>query len=155
MMELSDILVPDAVRASVNVQSKKRLLQEVAEFAAATFQLPEELVLKSLQERESLGPTGVGHGVAIPHARIPGLKSVVGLFVRLDQPVDFDSMDRKPVDLVFVLLAPKSAGAEHLKALARVSRTLRDETVCSKLRSTNDAQALFAILTAGETSQAA
>lgn len=154
-MEVADILGPDAVRASLKVQSKKRLFQEIAQIVADTYDLNEQKILDALLERENLGPTGVGHGVAIPHARIPDIKSVVGVFIRLDQAVDFESVDRKPVDLVFVLLAPNSAGAEHLKALARVSRTLRDETLCSKLRSTDDVSALYAILTESSASKAA
>ena len=106
-------------------------------------------------EREALGPTGVGRGVAIPHARFAGVGQVLGLFVRLEKPVDFESIDRQPVDLVFALFAPESAGAEHLKALARVSRTLRSEAVCAKLRSTFDPSALYAILTDGKAEQAA
>ncbi len=154
-MDVADILGPDAVRASLKVQSKKRLFQEIAQIVADTYRLNEQKVLDALLERENLGPTGVGHGVAIPHARIPDIKSVVGIFIRLDQAVDFESVDRKPVDLIFVLLAPNAAGAEHLKALARVSRTLRDETLCSKLRSTDDVSALYAILTESSTSKAA
>lgn len=154
-MNVADILGPDAVRASLKVQSKKRLFQEIAQIVAETYKLDEQKTLDALLERENLGPTGVGHGVAIPHARIPDIKSVIGVFLRLDQAVDFESVDRKPVDLVFVLLAPNAAGAEHLKALARISRTLRDETLCSKLRSTDDVSALYAILTETSTSKAA
>lgn len=106
-------------------------------------------------ERETLGPTGVGRGVGIPHARFSGLSEVKGLFVRLEKPVDFEFIDRQPVDLVFALLAPESAGAEHLKALARVSRTLRSEAVCTKLRSTFEPAALYAILTEDKAIQAA
>ena len=106
-------------------------------------------------DREALGPTGVGRGVAIPHARFSGVSHVIGLFARLEKPVDFEAIDRQPVDLVFALLAPESAGAEHLKALARVSRTLRSEAVCTKLRSTFDTSALYAILTESKAEQAA
>ncbi|MEM8788236.1 MAG: PTS IIA-like nitrogen regulatory protein PtsN [Pseudomonadota bacterium] len=154
-MEIADMLTPEAVVAPVRVQSKKRLFQEIAAAAAVRFNLDEASVLSILLDRESLGPTGVGRGVAIPHGRIDGLSQVRGLFFRLDAPIGFDAVDRKPVDIVFVLLAPQDAGAEHLKALARVSRLLRSEDVCIKLRSTQDAQAIFAILTAEETSQAA
>lgn len=146
-MELSSILSPQAVYAPLRVQSKKRLLQEIAQAAASRFGLDESTVLSALLERESLGPTGVGRGVAIPHARIADVDSVKGLFFRLDTPVDFESVDRKPVDLVFALFAPVESGADHLKALARVSRQLRSEDVCAKLRSTNDVQAIYAILT--------
>lgn len=146
-MQLSDILAVNAVRAGLKVSGKKRLLQDIAETAANIYALDPNVVLDGLQARELLGPTGVGRGIAIPHARLAGLGGVVGVFVKLDKPVDFESVDRKPVDLVFALLAPEELGVEHLKALARVSRTLRDEAVCTKLRSTNDDAALYAILT--------
>jgi PTS system nitrogen regulatory IIA component len=154
-MELSDILGVEAVRAPLKASSKKRLLQELAELAEGLYALPSETVYKALLEREALGPTGVGRGVAIPHARFPGVVRVLGLFVRLDKAVDFEAIDRQPVDLVFTLLAPESAGADHLKALARVSRTLRSEAVCTKLRSTFDPSALYAILTEGKAERAA
>lgn len=154
-MELSELLLPEAVVCTLRVKSKRRLLQEVAQTASDRFGLENDAVLASLLERESLGPTGVGHGVAIPHGRVEGIDRVGGMFFKLESPVDFDSVDRKPVDLVFLLLAPIDAGAEHLKALARVSRTLRAEEVCAKLRSTADAQAIYAILTAEEASKAA
>lgn len=154
-MDITDILLPEAVISPLRVQSKKRLFQEIAQAAASRYGMDENTVLTVLLERESLGPTGVGHGVAIPHGRVPELDRVRGMFFKLDTPVDFDSVDRKPVDLVFVLFAPEGAGADHLKALARVSRLLRSETTCTKLRSTPDAQAIFAILTADEASKAA
>ncbi|HMQ91505.1 MAG TPA: PTS sugar transporter subunit IIA [Amaricoccus sp.] len=154
-MELSDIIGVDAVRAPLKATSKKRLLQDLAEMAETVYGLPAATVYKSLMEREGLGPTGVGRGVAIPHARFEGVNRVIGLFARLEKPVDFESIDRQPVDLVFALFAPESAGAEHLKALARVSRTLRNEAVCAKLRSTFDPSAIFAILTDGKAEQAA
>lgn len=154
-MELSEIIGVEAVRAPLKATSKKRLLQELAEFAADLYKLPSETIYKALLDREALGPTGVGRGVAIPHARLAGVDRVVGLFVRLEKPVDFEAIDRQPVDLVFTLLAPESAGAEHLKALARVSRTLRSEAICAKLRSTFDPSAIYAILTEGKAEQAA
>lgn len=154
-MELSEIISVDAVRAPLKATSKKRLLQDLAEFAEQIYGLPSETVYKSLMDREALGPTGVGRGVAIPHARFAGVTEVIGLFARLEKPVDFDSIDRQPVDLVFALFAPEAAGAEHLKALARVSRTLRSDSVCAKLRSTFDATAIYAILTDGKAEQAA
>jgi nitrogen PTS system EIIA component len=154
-MELSEILRVDAVRAPLKATSKKRLLQELANVAAETYGLSADAIYKALLEREALGPTGVGRGVAIPHARLAGIERVLGLFVRLEKPVDFEAIDRQPVDLVFTLLAPESAGADHLKSLARVSRTLRSEAVCCKLRSTFDPSALYAILTEGKAEQAA
>jgi PTS system nitrogen regulatory IIA component len=154
-MELSDILGVEAVRAPTRATSKKRLLQDLAEMADQVHHLPAETAYRRLMEREALGPTGVGRGVAIPHARFAGVPRVVGLFTRLEKPVDFEAVDRQPVDLVFALFAPETAGADHLKALARVSRTLRSEAVCEKLRSTFDPSALYAILTDGKTEQAA
>lgn len=154
-MELADILVSDAVRMLSNVTSKKRLLQNVSELAADISGLDQQRIFDALQERELLGATGMGKGIAVPHARMADVDQVIGFFIRVDVPVDFDSVDHQPVDLVFTLLAPEDAGADHLKALARVSRTLRDETVCRKLRSTADPAALFAILTENTTSQAA
>jgi len=149
-MELSEIISVDAVRAPVKATSKKRLLQDLADMAEGVYKLPSATVYKALMEREALGPTGVGRGVAIPHARFAGVTQVIGLFVRLDKPVDFEAIDRQPVDLVFALFAPETAGADHLKALARVSRTLRSDSVCAKLRSTFDPSALYAILTGAE-----
>ncbi len=154
-MQLSDILAVDAIRSNAKISGKKRLLQEIAEMAASVYMLDPALVFDGLQARELLGPTGVGRGVAIPHARLPGLTGVIGLFQKLEKAIDYESVDRKPVDLIFALLAPEEAGVEHLKALARVSRTLRDEAICVKLRSTNDSAALYAILTDHRSSQAA
>lgn len=154
-MELSEIIGVEAVRAPLKATSKKRLMQDIAEMAESVYRLPADKVYRALMEREALGPTGVGRGVAIPHARLPGMSEVVGLFVRLEKPVDFESIDRQPVDLVFALFAPEAAGAEHLKALARVSRTLRNEAVCAKLRSTFDPSAIYAILTDSKAEQAA
>ncbi len=153
-MELSQIIGVDAVRAPLKAMSKKRLLQDLSDMAETVYGLPPAAVYRALMDREALGPTGVGRGVAIPHARLPGVPNVVGLFGRLEKPVDFESIDRQPVDLVFVLLAPESAGAEHLKALARVSRTLRSDAVCAKLRSTFDPSAIYAILTEAKTEPA-
>jgi PTS system nitrogen regulatory IIA component len=155
-MELSDIIGSHAVLAGLKVGSKKRLLQEMASFAAQhDSAVSAGECLDVLQQREALGPTGMGGGVAIPHARLPGLDRVVGYFARLIKPVDFDAVDGLPVDLVFMLLAPQEAGAEHLRALARVSRTLRDPNICEKLRSTADVSALYAILTEPAASRAA
>jgi PTS system nitrogen regulatory IIA component len=154
-MKIAEILSPEAVRAGIRVQGKKRLFLEIAEMTEGMFGLDADAVRLAMSEREALGPTGVGHGVAIPHARLPDISRVQGLFLRLDQPVEYDSVDRKPVDLVFALLAPASSGAEHLRALASVSRALRDEGTCRKLRSTDDVSAIYAILTDGLASRAA
>ncbi len=154
-MDVSEILPLESVYAPLRVQSKKRLFQEIAQIAASRYGLDESAVCNLLQERETLGPTGVGRGVALPHARVEGIGAVKGIFLRLEAPIDFDAVDRKPVDLVFALLAPGDSGADHLKALARVSRLLRDEDLCAKVRSTTDTQAIYSILTAGEASKAA
>lgn len=146
-MELKEILDAKAVRYTSSVSSKKRLLQDIAEQANAVYGLNAIEVFSALQEREALGSTGVGRGVAIPHARFESMDKVVGMFTRLEKPVDFDSVDHQPVDLVFTLLAPAAEGAEHLKALALVSRTLRDKDVCAKLRANDDEQTLYTVLT--------
>ena len=145
-MQISDILSPAAVRTMTQSTSKKRLFQEIAEQARAIYGVDATHTLDALQERESLGPTGVGHGVALPHARLHGLDRVVGLFLRLEKPLDFDAVDRLPVDLVFALLAPKSAGVDHLKALALVSRRMRAPELRERLRANSDPIALHALL---------
>lgn len=146
-MNLSSLLPANGVRVIGQALAKKRLFQELGDFSALVYGLDAGDVFDALQERETLGPTGVGHGVALPHARLERLDRVVGLFVRLDKALDFDSVDRQPVDLVFALLAPKDSGFEHLKALALVSRTMRDAGVCAKLRVNSDPAALHAVLT--------
>ena len=135
--------------------SKKRLLHEIGDLVSGVYGLNTGIVVESLLARENLGPTGVGNGVALPHARIEGLESVVGAFVLLDRPVDFDSVDRQPVDIAFALFAPLDAGVEHLKALALVSRTLREVSIRAKLRSNPDPTTIYAILSETQNSQAA
>jgi len=154
-MEIADLLSPDAVLAHVKATTKKQVLQEMAHKAAVLTRLPERRIFDTLIEREKLGSTGMGQGIAIPHGRIPGIEKMTGLFAQLDHPVDFDSMDDQPVDLVFLLLAPEGAGADHLKALARVSRLLRNQAVCEKLRAAPQAATLFALLTEPTAAQAA
>ncbi len=154
-MELTEILVADAVHYAQSETSKKRLLQKISEQAATVYGLDNAQVFSALNAREALGTTGVGRGVAIPHARFESLDRVIGLFTRLEKPLDYDSMDHQPVDLIFTLLAPLQEGAEHLKALALVSRTLRDEDVCAKLRSNQNEQTIFSILIENNESQAA
>ncbi len=154
-MELSKFLLPEAIVADAKAGSKKRVLQDAAALAAKVYGLPEGKLLSALQARELLGPTGMGNGVAIPHARLPEIEHVCGVFMHLETSVDFSAVDRKPVDLVFVLFAPESAVTDHLKSLARVSRTLRNEATCQKLRSTQDSAALYAILVENERSKAA
>lgn len=142
-----DLITPHAVLPALKAASKKQALQELARKAADLTGQHERAIFDVLLERERLGTTGVGHGIAIPHGKLPGLTRVHGLFARLDKPIDFDSIDDQPVDLVFLLLAPDHSGADHLKALARVSRMLRDANVCAKLRGSDNADAIFAILT--------
>jgi PTS system nitrogen regulatory IIA component len=157
-MEILDLLVPEAVLPSLKAQSKKQLLQELAQRAAELTGLPERRIFETLIERERLGSTGMGQGIAIPHGRLAGLSKIAGLFARLETPIAYDAVDNQPVDLVFLLLAPEGAGADHLKALARVSRLLRNQATCEKLRATKEAQVLFSLLTEksnGPSSQAA
>ena len=135
--------------------SKKRLFQELGEIASQAYGLNGSAAIDGLQERETLGPTGVGHGIALPHARLEDLKGIIGVFVRLEKPLDYDSVDRQPVDLVFGLFAPKDSGVDHLKALALVSRTMRDPGVVAKLRANSDPAKLYAILTEAKAPQAA
>ena len=146
-MEISDLLSPAAVFANAKAASKKQLLQDLSDKAASLTGLSQRRIFETLNERERLGSTGMGQGVAVPHGHVEGIDRMTGLFVRMSSPVDFEAMDEQPVDLVFLLLAPPGAGADHLKALARVSRLLRNRTICEKLRAASDAAALFALLT--------
>jgi PTS system nitrogen regulatory IIA component len=146
-MKISDLLQPSAVVAGLKVQGKKQLLQEFAARAATIVRQPERKIFETLTERERLGTTGVGQGIAIPHGRLSDLKEIVGVFARLEQPIDYSAVDNQPVDLVFMLLAPEGAGADHPKALARVSRLLRNQQATEKLRAAKTSQALYAILT--------
>ncbi|MEY8843353.1 PTS sugar transporter subunit IIA [Cribrihabitans sp. XS_ASV171] len=154
-MQLSSILKPEAVRVLSAASSKKRLFQEIGEIASGVVGLNPQTIVDALLERESLGPTGVGHGVALPHAHLSGLDAVKGVFVLLEKPIEFGSVDRQPVDLAFALFAPEEAGVEHLKALALVSRTLKEATICAKLRANPDPVKLYAILTEDRSVQAA
>jgi PTS system nitrogen regulatory IIA component len=154
-MNFDTLLTPQAVKVLSSTTSKKRLLTALGELANTTYDLDAPKVVEALLARESLGPTGVGRGVALPHARLDGLDRVVGLFVLLEKPVDFGAGDRQPVDIAFALFAPENAGVEHLKALALVSRTLRDASICAKLRANPSANTLFTILTEAESVKAA
>ena len=154
-MDFATILNADAVKILTSASSKKRLMQDIGDLVGQAYDLDAEAVVEALITREALGPTGVGHGVALPHARLDGLDRVVGAFVLLDKPIDFSSVDRQPVDLFFALFAPTDAGVDHLKALALVSRTMRDPDICAKLRANSDPSALYAILTEGPASKAA
>src|SRR5947209_9732766 len=145
-MLLTDLVAPNAIIPALKVNSKKQILQELAAKAAELCGQSERTILEILQQREKLGSTGVGNGIAIPHGKLPKLDRLFGLFTRLDAPIDFEALDDQPVDLVFLLLAPENAGADHLKALARVARLLREPDIARKLRGSRDAEALYAVL---------
>jgi nitrogen PTS system EIIA component len=151
-MHLGDFISPDSVVPSLKAKTKKQLLQELASRAGRLTGLSERGIFDVLLQRERLGSTGLGQGIAIPHGKIAGLKGIVGIFARLAEPIDFDAVDGEPVDIVFLLLAPEGAGADHLKALARISRLLREGSAVEKLRVSRDAAALYAVLTEGEAS---
>lgn len=146
-MQISEIISSDAILPALKATSKKQLLQELAQAAAKITGLDPRHIFETLLQREKLGSTGLGQGIAIPHGKFAALTRVTGLFARLQTPVDFEAADDRPVDLVFLLMAPESAGADHLKALARISRLLRDPSLVAKLRGTQDAASLYAILT--------
>jgi PTS system nitrogen regulatory IIA component len=154
-MEIDELIGPNAVVAKLRATSKKQALQKLAKRAAEITGQPERAIFEVLIERERLGTTGVGNGIAIPHGKLADLDRLYGLFARIETPIDFDAIDEQPVDLICVLLAPETAGADHLKALARVSRLLRDRVVCDKLRGTDSAEAIRALLTESTASHAA
>ena len=154
-MEIADLLRPEGVISNLKVGSKKQALHDLARHAAEISGLHERAIFEVLLERERLGTTGVGNGIAIPHGKLANTDRLFGLFARLERPVDFDAIDEQPVDLIFLLIAPESAGADHLKALARVSRLLRDRAICEKLRGTENKDALYALLTEAASSRAA
>lgn len=154
-MDIAQIVTPRCVFPSLRVSNKRQALHELAKRAAMVTELPEKQILEALLERERLGTTGVGLGVAIPHCKLPGMAGIVGLFARLERPVEFDAIDRQPVDLVFLLLAPPTQNALHLQALAQISRLLRRREMCQKLRGTETATALYALLTQQQVSDAA
>ena len=153
-MEITDLVTPAAVVASLKATSKKQALQELARRAAELTGEQERAIFEVLLERERLGTTGVGDGVAIPHGKLPNLGKLVGVFARLERPIDFEAIDEQPVDLIFLLLAPGTAGADHLKALARVSRLLRDRQMREKLRGSETREALYALLVEQQASAA-
>ena len=146
-MPLTDLVVPQAVVPALRVNSKKQALQELAARAAVMSGRSDREIFEVLMQRERLGSTGIGSGIAIPHGKLAKLDRLFGVFARLERPVDFEALDGQPVDLMFLLLAPEAAGADHLKALARVARLLRDPEVARKLRESRDAEALYAVLT--------
>ncbi len=154
-MELGDLIKPDGIIASLKAKSKKQVLHELAQKAGEITGIDDRVIFETLLQRERLGSTGLGRGIAIPHGKPPGLSRIVCLFARLEAPIDFDSIDGGPVELVFLLLAPEHAGADHLKALARISRLLRDPLTTEKLKASRDRAALYAVLTEPATSHAA
>ena len=145
-MPLTDVVALDAIIPALKVNGKKQALQELAAKAAEICGQSEKTIFETLMQREKLGSTGVGNGVAIPHGKLPKLNKLFGLFARLERPVDFESLDGQPVSLIFLLLAPEGAGADHLKALARVARVLRDPDTARKLNESRDAEAIYAVL---------
>ena len=155
MTDLSDLLLPETVLERLAAANKKSLFQQLSAAAAAAYGLDSAAIAEGLTKREKLGSTGFGNGVATPHARIAGLGHVVGVFARLAQPIDFQAVDDLPVDIVFMLLSPVDAGALHLKALARVSRRLREHGFVDKLRGAGSRDAIYALLTADEARDAA
>lgn len=146
-MEIADLIAPERVIASLRVPGKRQALQELARRAAAAAKQDERDVFEVLWERERLGSTGIGMGTAVPHGKLPRLDRLYGVFARLERPIDFEFLDGQPVDLLFALIAPKSAGADHLKALAIIARLLRNPTTVAKIRATREAPALYSLLT--------
>jgi PTS IIA-like nitrogen-regulatory protein PtsN len=146
-MPLLDFLDPQAVLPALRVSGKKQALQEISAHAAKLVGLSENTIYEALLQRERLGSTGIGEGIAIPHGKLPGLDRIFGLVARLEKPIDFEALDGQQVDVLFLLLAPEGAGADHLKALARVARVLREPGLVERVRATRDATALYAIMT--------
>jgi PTS system nitrogen regulatory IIA component len=154
-MALTDLLSPDAILSALRVNGKKQALQEMSERAAQVSGLSAREIFDALLQRERLGSTGVGDGIAIPHGKLANCKHIFGIFARLERPIDFEALDGLPVDLIFLLIAPESAGADHLKALAMIARVLRDQAMAAQLRATRDASALYSLLTLTPASHAA
>jgi len=154
-MDLSDLIEVSAVMPALKANSKKQLLQLLAEKAAALTGLPEREIFDTILQRERLGSTGVGNGIAIPHGKLPTLDRIVGVFARLSRPVEFDALDDQPVDLVFLLLAPEGSGADHLKALSKVARLLRNPDTVANIRGSRDAGSIYSLMTAAATQNAA
>lgn len=146
-MDLADLIAPEAVFPALKAKTKKQALQELAHRAAKLTGLDARDVLDTLLQRERLGSTGLGRGIAIPHGRVPMLQRIVSVFARLEEPIDFEALDDEPVDLIFLLLAPEHAGADHLKALARISRLLREPSSIERLRASKDRAAIYSVLT--------
>ena len=154
-MPLNDLISPNAILPHLQAATKKQALQDLSDRAGQVSGLPAREIFDALLQRERLGSTGVGSGIAIPHGKIAKVKSIFGVFARLDRAIDFDAVDSIPVDLVFLIMAPESAGADHLKALARIARVLRDPMMAAKLRAAHDSSAIYALMSLGATSNAA
>jgi PTS system nitrogen regulatory IIA component len=146
-MDLADLIKPEAIYPSLKAKTKKQALQELAQRAAVLTGVDAREIFDTLLQREHLGSTGIGRGIAIPHGRVAALRNIVSVFARLEEPIDFEALDNEPVDLIFLLLAPEHAGADHLKALARISRLLREPSSIEKLRASKDRAALYSVLT--------
>jgi len=154
-MALADLLALNAIIPALKAGSKKQVLQEMSIRAAKLTGLPERDIFDVILQRERLGSTGVGHGIAIPHGKLTSIDNIVGIFARLDAPVDFEALDDQPVDIIFMLLAPEGAGADHLKALSRIARVLRDQDLVAKLRATDSASGIYAFINSDQQSTAA
>ncbi len=154
-MDINEIIIPERVLANLKPSSKKQLLQELANVAAEETGIESQAIFETLLEREKLGSTGVGNGVAIPHAKLPGMGGIVGVFAHLGKPVMFEAVDDQPVDIVFMLLAPEGSGADHLKALSRIARMLRNQSTLAGIRSSTDPDAIFSLLTSFDNANAA
>ena len=154
-MDLSELLNENAILPALKVSSKKQAIQCISEKAAKITGLNEREIFETLLQRERLGSTGVGSGIAIPHGKLPHLDKIYGVMARLERPISFDAMDDQPVDIIFLLLAPEGAGADHLKALAKIARVLRDGDMVNKIRATSDPEALYSVLLMPENQEAA
>ena len=154
-MDISTILSPDTILSNLKPNSRRQLLQELASTAASHCEADKQQIFETLSNRERLGSTGVGNGVAIPHGKLPNIQKIMCVFARLSKPVDYDSIDDQPVDLVFVLLAPEGSGADHLKALSRIARLMREPSLLSQLRASTDSEALYALISEQEKASAA
>ncbi|MGE0850664.1 MAG: PTS IIA-like nitrogen regulatory protein PtsN [Hyphomicrobiaceae bacterium] len=146
-MDLGDLITPQAIFPSLKAKNKKQVLQDLAQRAAVLTGVEGREIFDTLLQRERLGSTGIGRGIAIPHGRVAALRNIVSVFARLEEPIEFEALDNEPVDLIFLLLAPEHAGADHLKALARISRLLREPSSIEKLRAAKDRAALYSVLT--------
>lgn len=154
-MSLNDLITVDAILPALRVNTKKSALHEMSERASAVSGLGAREIYDAVLQRERLGSTGVGNGIAIPHGKLVNCDRIVGVFARLERPIEFESLDGAPVDLAFLLVAPEASGADHLKALARIARMLREPRIVAKLRATRDAAGLYGVLTQQPTSNAA